>query len=156
MAFSWHPWIPGTLKLDSILRLFKCESLSISKQKLYGKFEFDGLSFVSLLRLKLVNILLKFHKRKRKIIGAYTFFSMAWFAAVSSNILTHKKMLYLLSSAFLIPRNLSGENDVFETVIIWGFFLTACNQWGVKKWDRSKCVTFSISYFQKYIPSNER
>ena len=23
-AFSWHPWIPGTLKLDSILSLFKC------------------------------------------------------------------------------------------------------------------------------------
>ena len=23
-AFSWHPWIPGTLKLDSILFLFKC------------------------------------------------------------------------------------------------------------------------------------
>ena len=24
-AFSWHPWIPGTLKLDSIWFLFKCE-----------------------------------------------------------------------------------------------------------------------------------
>ena len=24
-AFWWHPWIPGTLKLDSILSLFKCE-----------------------------------------------------------------------------------------------------------------------------------
>ena len=24
-AFSWHPWIPGTHKLDSILSLFKCE-----------------------------------------------------------------------------------------------------------------------------------
>ena len=23
-VFSWHPWIPGTLKLDSILSLFKC------------------------------------------------------------------------------------------------------------------------------------
>ena len=23
-AFSWHPWIPGTLELDSILSLFKC------------------------------------------------------------------------------------------------------------------------------------
>ena len=23
-AFSWHPWIPGTLKFDSILSLFKC------------------------------------------------------------------------------------------------------------------------------------
>ena len=23
-AFSWCPWIPGTLKLDSILALFKC------------------------------------------------------------------------------------------------------------------------------------
>ena len=23
-AFSWRPWIPGTLKLDSILSLFKC------------------------------------------------------------------------------------------------------------------------------------
>ena len=26
-AFSWHPWIPGTLKLDSILSLFKCVRL---------------------------------------------------------------------------------------------------------------------------------
>ena len=25
-ALSWRPWIPGTLKLDSILSLFKCES----------------------------------------------------------------------------------------------------------------------------------
>ena len=23
-AFSWHPWLPGTLKLDLILSLFKC------------------------------------------------------------------------------------------------------------------------------------
>ena len=23
-TFSWHPWIPGTLKLDLILSLFKC------------------------------------------------------------------------------------------------------------------------------------
>ena len=29
-VFSWHPWIPGALKLDSILSLFKCE-LTYSK-----------------------------------------------------------------------------------------------------------------------------
>ena len=28
-AFSWHPWIPGTLKLDLILSLFKCAVLCI-------------------------------------------------------------------------------------------------------------------------------
>ena len=26
-GISWRPWIPGTLKLDSILSLFKCVSL---------------------------------------------------------------------------------------------------------------------------------
>ena len=25
VSFSWHPWILGTLMLDSILSLFKCE-----------------------------------------------------------------------------------------------------------------------------------
>ena len=30
-AFSWHPWIPGTLKLDSILSLFKCAIVHFSK-----------------------------------------------------------------------------------------------------------------------------
>ena len=29
-AFSWCPWIPGTLKLDSILSLFKCVQCLIS------------------------------------------------------------------------------------------------------------------------------
>ena len=29
-ALLWHPWIPGTLKLDSILSLFKCASFDES------------------------------------------------------------------------------------------------------------------------------
>ena len=28
-AFSWHPWIPGTLKFDLILSLFKCEAYAL-------------------------------------------------------------------------------------------------------------------------------
>ena len=32
-AFSWHPWIPGTLKFDLILTVLKCD-LESTRNKL--------------------------------------------------------------------------------------------------------------------------
>ena len=32
-ALSWHPWIPGSLKLDSILSLFKCAKCYLDGQE---------------------------------------------------------------------------------------------------------------------------
>ena len=33
-AFAWRPWIPGMLKLDSILSQFKCGSITTTKTPL--------------------------------------------------------------------------------------------------------------------------